>query len=65
MTRTATPVPDIPPAPEGQQVPPMRTAASDSWRSLRSAHGALPLTSGTASRRSKKDTRKLDTNREH
>ena len=74
MTRTATPVPDIPPAPEGQQVPPscrrrassaMRTAALDSWRSLRSAHGTLPLTSGTASRRSKKDTRKLDTNREH
>ena len=23
MTRTATPVPDIPPAPEGQQVPPV------------------------------------------
>lgn len=58
-------LPDIPPAPEGQQGPPMRAAASDPWRSLRSAHGSLPLTSGTASRRSKEDTRKLDENREH
>jgi hypothetical protein len=37
----------IPPAPEGQQVPPARAAASDSWRSLRSARGSLLLTSGT------------------
>jgi hypothetical protein len=58
-------VPGIPPAPEGQQGPPMRAAASDSGRSLRSTHGSLPLTSGTASRRSKKDTRKLDGIREH
>jgi hypothetical protein len=60
-------VANIPPAPEGQQGLPMRAAASDSWRSLRSAHGPLPLTSGTASRRSKhkEDTRKLDENREH
>ncbi len=65
MMTAATIVPDIPPAPEGQQAPPMRAAASDSCRSLRSPHGTLPLTSGTASRRSKEDTRKLDENREH
>jgi hypothetical protein len=46
-------VSNVPPAPEGQQVPPMGAAASDSCRSLRSAHGSLPLTSGTASPRCK------------
>ena len=40
-------VPNIPPAPEGQQAPPARAAASNSWRSLRSARGSLLLTSGT------------------
>ncbi len=67
MKIVVTNVLDLPPAPEGQQGLPMRAAASDSWRSLRSAHGPLPLTSGTASRRSKdnKDTRKLDGMREH
>jgi hypothetical protein len=65
MKTMVTNVPDIPPAPEGQQGPPTRAAASDSWRSLRVARGSLPLTSGTASRRSKQDTRKLDGNREH
>ena len=44
-----TVVPSIPPAPVGQQVPPARAAASDSWRSLRSARGSLLLTTGTAS----------------
>jgi hypothetical protein len=58
-------IPDIPPAPEGQQGPPMRAAASDSGRSLRDAHGSLLLTSGTASRRCKNDTCKLDGNCEH
>ena len=55
-------VPNLPPAPEGQQGPPMRAAASDSRRSLRSAHGSLPLTSGTASRRRKnnKPIRRID-----
>lgn len=43
-----------PPAPEGQQGPPTRAAASDSERSLRDARGSLPLTSGTASRGDKK-----------
>ena len=38
----------VPPAPVGQQVPPVRAAAFDSWRSLRSAHGPLLLTTGTA-----------------
>jgi hypothetical protein len=65
MKTASTIVLDIPPAPEGQQGPPMRAAASDSCRSLRSAHGPLPLTSGTASRRSKEDTCKLDENHEH
>ena len=51
-------VPDLPPAPEGQQGPPMRAAASDSGRSLRDAHGSLPLTSGTASPSAKNDKRK-------
>jgi DNA replication protein DnaC len=41
----------IPPAPVGQQGPPTRAAASDSWRSLRVARGSLPLTTGTAYRR--------------
>jgi hypothetical protein len=40
--------PWIPPAPVGQQAPPARAAASDSWRSLRSARGALLSTTGTA-----------------
>ena len=38
----------VPPAPVGQQVPPARAAAFDSWRSLRAAHGPLLLTTGTA-----------------
>jgi hypothetical protein len=38
----------VPPAPVGQQVPPARAAAFDSWRSLRGAHGPLLLTTGTA-----------------
>jgi hypothetical protein len=42
-------VPNIPPAPVGQQAPPVRAAASDSWRSLRSAHGSPLLTTGTGS----------------
>ena len=45
----------VPPAPEGQQGPPTRAAASDSWRSLRDARGSLPLTSGTASSGKKKE----------
>ena len=66
--------PSLPPAPEGQQDPPscrrrasstMRAAASDSWRSLRDAHGALPLTSGTGSRGGKNVSRNLDGIREH
>jgi hypothetical protein len=44
-----TVVPNIPPAPVGQQGPPTRAAASDSWRSLRSARGPLLLTTGTGS----------------
>ena len=44
-----TVVPNIPPAPVGQQAPPVRAAASDSWRSLRSARGPLLLTTGTGS----------------
>ena len=40
-----------PPAPVGQQAPPTRVAASDSWRSLRDARGSLLLTTGTAYRR--------------
>ena len=44
-----TAVPAIPPAPVGQQAPPTRAAASDSWRSLRVARGSLLLTTGTAS----------------
>jgi hypothetical protein len=67
----------LPPAPEGQQGPPMRVAASDSWRSLRDAHGSLPLTSGTGSHRRNLNRRadrlvcvqaatpKLDANREY
>ena len=43
----------IPPAPVGQQEPPARAAASDSWRSLRDARGALRLTTRTACRRDK------------
>ena len=33
----------VPPVPVGQQRPPARAAASDSWRSLRSARGPLPI----------------------
>ena len=33
----------VPSAPVGQQVPPARAAALDSWRSLRSARGPLPI----------------------
>ena len=39
----------ITPAPVGQQAPPTRAAASDSWRSLRVARGSLLLTTGTGS----------------
>lgn len=53
--------PSLPPAPEGQQGPPTRAAASDSWRSLRDARGSLPLTSGTASTGDKKEKKKEDT----
>ena len=35
-----------PPDPVGQQGPPARVAASDSWRSLRDARGPLLLTTG-------------------
>jgi hypothetical protein len=38
----------VPPAPVGQQGPPVCAAAFDSWRSLRGAHGPLLLTTGTA-----------------
>jgi len=41
--------PSIQPAPAGQQGPPARAAASDPWRSLRSARGPLLLTTGTGS----------------
>jgi hypothetical protein len=37
----------VPPAPVGQQGPPARAAAFDSWRSLRGARGSLLLTTGT------------------
>jgi hypothetical protein len=47
-----TVVPSIPPAPVGQQEPPTCAAASDTWRSLRSARGSLLLTTGTGYRRS-------------
>jgi hypothetical protein len=40
----------VPPAPVGQQAPPVRAAAFDSWRSLRGAHGTLLLTTGTGCR---------------
>jgi hypothetical protein len=40
-------VPHCPPAPVGQQGPPTRAAAFDSWRSLRAARGPLLLTTGT------------------
>jgi hypothetical protein len=43
MSRTAC----VTPAPVGQQAPPVRAAAFDSWRSLRDAHGPLLLTTGT------------------
>ena len=38
----------VTPAPVGQQGPPARVAAFDSWRSLRGAHRPLLLTTGTA-----------------
>ena len=44
-----TTIPRRPPAPVGQQAPPTRAAALDSWRSLRVARGSLLLTTGTAS----------------
>ena len=40
--------PSVPAAPMGQQAPPARAAAS-AMRALRSAHGSLLLTTGTAS----------------
>ena len=40
----------VPPAPVGQQVPPARAAAFDTWWSLRSARGPLLLTTGTGCR---------------
>src|SRR5215470_4947163 len=43
-------VPCVSAAPVGQQAPPARAAAFDSWRSLRSARGSLLLTTGTACR---------------
>ena len=51
----------IPPAPVGQQVPPTRVAASDTWRSLRGARGSLLSTTGTGCRRAIT----LDENHEH
>ena len=39
---------NLTPTPVGQQAPPTRAAASDSWRSLRGARGPLLLTTGTA-----------------
>jgi len=56
-------VPNIPPAPVGQQEPPARAAAFDSG-SLRSARGPLLLATGTAHAQTKKlafHCRKLDT----
>jgi len=41
-------IPHVTPAPVGQQAPPARAAAFDSWPSLRSARGPLLLTTGTA-----------------
>jgi hypothetical protein len=41
-------LPCVSSAPVGQQAPPTRAAAFDSWRSLRSARGSLLLTTGTA-----------------
>jgi hypothetical protein len=38
----------VTPAPVGQQGPPARAAAFDSWRSLRGARGPRLLTTGTA-----------------
>jgi hypothetical protein len=40
----------LPPAPVGQQEPPARAAAFDSWRSIRSARGPRLLTTGTGGR---------------
>jgi hypothetical protein len=54
---------DIPPAPEGQQDPPTRAAASDSWRSHSSARGSLPLTSGATSQRAKTTDNESDERR--
>jgi len=42
-----SPTPIIPPAPVGQQGPPTRVAAFDSWRSLRAARGPLLLATRT------------------
>jgi hypothetical protein len=40
-------LPCITPAPVGQQRPPTRVTAFDSWRSLRDARGPLLLATGT------------------
>ena len=53
-------VQSIPPDPVGQQAPPARAAASDTWRSLRGAR-VPPMTTGTGCRRSIT----LDENHEH
>lgn len=53
----------FPPAPVGQQAPPMRAAALDSQGSLRVAHGPLPLTTGTACRQRERNV--IDGDREH
>ena len=53
-----------PPAPVGQQAPPMRAAALDSWWSLRVAHGPLLLTTGTAFRRGR-EHKVIDASNEH
>ena len=45
-----TAVPNIPPAPVGQQAPPAR-AAAPAMGARRGARGSLLLTTGTASRR--------------
>jgi hypothetical protein len=42
-----SPVLRVPPPPWVNKAPPVRAAAFDPWRSLRGAHGALLLTTGT------------------
>jgi hypothetical protein len=67
-------VPCITPAPVGQQGPPTRVAAFDSWRSLRDAREPLLLATGTALPRERGQARapkicanwgKLDTHTGH